>query len=103
MRSKLIAAGLFVLVVTMGTAEAGGDVAAGKQKSATCAGCHGVDGKGKAPNPALAGLEQRYIVHQLEDYKSGARQNPTMKMFASQLSDQDMADVAAYFASLKAK
>jgi cytochrome c553 len=101
-KGKLIAAGLCALVVTIGTAEAGGDVAAGKQKSATCAGCHGTDGRGNAQNPPLTGLEERYIAQQLRDFKSGAREHAMMKMFASKLSNEDMVDLAAYYASLKA-
>jgi cytochrome c553 len=77
-----------------------GSVDAGKTKSLTCSACHGVDGNSVAPDwPSLAGQHAGYIVRQLQAYKSGERQDVTMSVFAMQLSDQDMADVAAYFAS----
>jgi cytochrome c553 len=66
-------------------------------------GCHGVDGLGTANFPPLAGLETEYLIKQLHDYKSGARQNVMMNALAKSLSDQDIADLAAYYASLKGK
>jgi cytochrome c553 len=101
MKYKLLVATLTTLLAMIGTAQAGGDANAGKQKAATCAGCHGADGKGVAPNPPLAGLKESTIIADLKAYKSGAKANPMMKMFATPLSDQDMADLAAYYASLK--
>lgn len=101
MKYKLLVAVVTALLAMIGTAQAGGDANAGKEKAATCIGCHGADGKGVAPNPALAGLKESDIVAKLKAYKSGAKANPVMKTFASPLSDQDMADLAAYFASLK--
>ena len=96
---------LIILVVAVlgiaGNAQAAGDVAAGKAKSAVCVGCHGANGQGVAPNPALAGKTEDQIIQALNEYKSGKRNNPIMKTFASQLSDQDMANLAAYYASLK--
>ena len=85
----------------IGTAQAGGDAKAGKAKAGACAGCHGANGEGKAPNPKLAGLAEDKFVQDLKDYKSGKRNNPIMKTFASQLSEKDMENLAAYFASLK--
>ena len=77
-----------------------GDAAAGQAKSALCATCHGADGNSQIPmNPKLAGQSAAYIVKQLQDYKSGARQNPTMSAMVGSLSEQDMADIAAWFAS----
>ena len=81
---------------------AGGDLEKGKAKAAqVCAACHGADGaKPAAPeNPILAGQYADYLVKALSDYKSGKRSNPVMKAFASQLSKQDMQDVAAWFSS----
>jgi cytochrome c553 len=79
-----------------------GNVDAGKTKSATCAACHGADGNSVTPDwPSLAGQHASYIVRQLEAFKSGERQDVTMKPFADMLSEQDMLDVAAYFASQK--
>ena len=79
-----------------------GSAEAGKMKSATCAACHGVDGNSVTPDwPSLAGQHASYIVRQLKAFKSGERVNVTMKPFADMLSDQDMADVAAYFSAQK--
>jgi cytochrome c553 len=85
------------------SAQAAGDAQAGKAKAGACAGCHGANGEGVKPNPALAGKSEGEMVQALMDYKSGKRPNPIMKTFAAQLSDQEMANVAAYYASLKAK
>jgi cytochrome c553 len=86
-----------------GPAQSGGDVQAGKAKASTCAACHGANGEGKSPNPALAGKAEDQFVQALKDYKSGKRTNAVMKTFATPLSDQDMANLAAYYASLKGK
>ena len=82
-------------------AQAAGDVAAGKEKAATCAACHGLEGIATAANyPTLAGQYETYLVHALRSYRSGARQNAIMYGFASPLSDADIADLAAWYASL---
>lgn len=84
--------------------QAVGNAAAGRAKAAVCAGCHGPDGNSMVPQfPKLAGQSARYIVHQLQDFKSGKRVNATMQPFAQKLSAQDMEDVAAYFNSQKLK
>jgi cytochrome c553 len=85
----------------VGVAHAAGDAAAGKAKAARCAPCHGANGQGVPPNPALAGKPEAEQLKALKDYKSGARANPVMKGMTASLSDQDMEDLAAYFASLK--
>ncbi len=91
-------------LVIASTVQAEGDPAAGKAKSAVCAGCHGADGNSMNPEwPKLAGQHQGYIAKQLRDYKSGNRKNPTMIGMVAGLSDQDMQDLAAYFASQTAK
>jgi cytochrome c553 len=84
-----------------GAAQAAGDVAAGKTKSVTCVACHGADGKGVAPNPALAGKSEDQLLTAMKDYKSGKRDNAIMKALVIPLSDQDMTNLAAYYASLK--
>ena len=77
---------------------AAGDAAAGQQKSAVCAGCHAADGNSGNPIwPKLAGLAPAYIVKQLNEFKSGARQDPVMAPMAMPLGEQDMEDLAAYF------
>ena len=69
-----------------------------------CAACHTADGsRGLPANPILQGQHPEYLVKQLRDFKSGARENAIMKGFASTLSDQDMRDVAAFYASKTAK
>ena len=91
------------LLIAIPVAQADGDAAAGEAKAATCGSCHGAKGEGVDPNPPLVGLDKAYFVEQLAAFKSGARDNAMMKMFAAQLSDEDMADLAAYYASLTAE
>ena len=83
------------------TAEAAGNVEAGKAKAAACVGCHGANGQGIPPNPALKGKTEDELVEAMKDYKSGKRNNAVMKAFAAQLNDQDVQNLAAYYASLK--
>ncbi len=79
---------------------ASGDPEAGQEKSATCAACHGADGNSTIEtNPVLAGQYASYLEQALRSYRDGSRQNAIMAGFASQLSDQDIADLAAWFAS----
>jgi cytochrome c553 len=88
------------LAVAGGTAQASGDAEAGKQKSAACAACHGADGNSVNPQwPKLAGQHVSYLVKQLQAFKSGDRENALMSPQAQNLSEQDMADLAAYYAS----
>ena len=101
MRTKLLIAGVCSILAGIGTAQADGDAAAGEAKAAMCGGCHGADGKGVEPNPPLTGLEPAYFVEQLQAYKSGARPHDMMKSMVSALSDEDMADLAAYYATLQ--
>lgn len=78
------------------------DVAAGKAKAVMCSACHGAAGVSAVPTfPNLAGQKELYIVKQLQDFKSGARKDATMNGMAAGLSEDDMANIAAYFASLK--
>jgi cytochrome c553 len=79
-----------------------GSIEAGRTKSATCAACHGPDGNSVTPDwPSLAGQHASYIVRQINAFKNGERTNVTMKPFADMLSDQDVLDIAAYYASQK--
>lgn len=81
-----------------------GDAEAGKAKAAACVACHGSDGNSLlSVNPKLAGQNAKYIVAQLQYFKSGERANPVMKGMAAGLSEQDMADIALYYAGQKAK
>lgn len=95
--------GSFALLGMVGTTQAAGDVQAGKAKAGSCVGCHGANGEGKAPYPALAGKAESEVVQALQDYKSGKRNNPIMKGLVGPLNDQDMANLGAYYASLKGK
>lgn len=82
-----------------------GDPAAGKTKSATCAACHGADGNSTNPEwPKLAGQSEGYLFKQLQNFKAGkdaedGRYNASMAPMVAPLTDQDMADLSAYFAS----
>ena len=101
MKKVMMIAGLCAILGVCGAAQAAGDAQAGKAKAGSCAGCHGANGEGKKPYPAIAGKSEGELVQALQDYKSGKRANPMMKSFATPLSDQDMANLAAYYASLK--
>jgi len=84
-------------------AMAGGDAEAGKGKSAACAACHSADGNSAAAAfPKIAGQHADYTLKQLKDFKSGDRENALMLGQVAALSEQDMADLAAYYASQKA-
>lgn len=102
--NKLVFAVVFTLMTAAGSAWAGGDATAGESKAAAaCAGCHGASGEGMDANPKLAGLDAAEHVTMLQEYKAATRGEAMMQMFAGQLSDEDMADIAAYYASLGAK
>ena len=81
-----------------------GDPAAGKSKNAMCIGCHGIPYYHTAfPDvyhvPKIGGQHAAYIVKALQEYKSGNRSHPSMRAIAASLSDKDMADLAACYAS----
>jgi len=88
-----------------GKAPAGPDLAKGQALSEqVCGACHTADGSRGAPaNPILQGQHAAYLVKQLREFKEGKRKNPVMNGFASTLSDDDMRNVAAFYASKKAK
>jgi cytochrome c553 len=102
---RLLVAVVFALLMLCGTEQAGGDPAKGKELSVDCVDCHGEDGLGDADNPAIAGMEEAAAVEQMQAFKSGARpdEQDAMLMYVEDLSDQDMADLAAYYASLPGK
>ena len=75
-----------------------GDAAAGEALTATCAACHGADGNSAAPTfPKLAGLGEKYLLKQLKDIRDGARPVPTMVGQVDNMSDQDLANIAAFY------
>jgi len=92
-----------VLLVSLALAAApalAGSADAGKQKSTVCAACHGADGNSAVADfPRLAGQQPDYLVKALKDYKSGARKNAIMAPQAANLTDQDIADLAAYYSA----
>ena len=95
---------LFILLSLSVPCQAEGDPAAGKEKSQVCAACHGVDGNSITPQwPNLAGQHAGYLAKQLLDFREGRRSNPQMSPMATNLSDEDIADLSAYFASQKKK
>lgn len=96
-----VAAVAGLLVAVSGTAHATGSADDGKTKAAQCAACHGTDGKGGGPNPPVIALDAAKFVAAMNDYKSGKRKHPMMEMLAKKLNDQDMADLASYYATLK--
>lgn len=97
------------LLAVSGTVQAAeGDPAAGHEKNSMCAGCHGIPGyKTAFPEvyrvPKLGGQHAAYIVKALQAYKSGERHHPSMRAIAAGLTDQDMADLAAYYAPQAAR
>ena len=102
MKKILIAAAALAMAGAFGSANAG-DAAAGKAKFAVCAGCHGPTGAGNEAlkYPKISGLEAGYVSEQLRAFKSGARDNATMKAMTAGLNDADMDNLAAYIATLK--
>ena len=81
---------------------AAGNAAAGKSATQVCAGCHGADGNAMIPvNPKLAGQHASYIEQQLRNFRSGIRKDPVMTGMAAGIKEQDIANIAAYFASNK--
>ena len=101
-RQILTVLSAIALATAANVAVAAGDAAAGKAKSATCAGCHGANGISAVPTyPNLAGQKEAYVAKQLKAFKDGSRTEPTMNAMSKPLSDADIANLAAYYASLK--
>lgn len=95
-----ILTGVLLLSVFSATPVAAGDAEAGKGKSITCAACHGADGNSINPQwPSLAGQHENYLVVQLKAFRDGYRVNALMSSQAANLSDEDIADLAAYYAA----
>ncbi|WP_119165935.1 c-type cytochrome [Algihabitans albus] len=92
----LMAAGL---AATPGLA---GDAGAGREKAATCRTCHGIDGVARLPNaPHIAGESELYLIAQLRAFRSGERRSEIMAVIAQSLSDDDIADLAAWYSSIE--
>ncbi|MDK9773205.1 cytochrome c [Vibrio sp. B181a] len=102
---KAIMGAMVALTMLSGQALAAGDVAAGQAKAGVCAACHGADGIAVIPGyPNLKGQNEQYIASSIKAYKAGQRTGglaPVMQAQANLLSDEDIANLAAYYASLK--
>jgi cytochrome c553 len=95
-----------MLIALLGFAPAvhGGDPAAGEQKASTCRPCHGLDGLSRRPDaPNIAGQVEMYLRDQLRKYRSGERPHPVMGVVTKQLSDSDIDDLAAFYASIRVR
>ena len=89
------------LLTTPATAQPTGDAEAGKAKAALCVACHGPDGISINPLwPSLAGQQGPYLAKQIRAFRDGERTEPTMQPFVANLTDQDVEDIAAYYANL---
>ena len=101
MMTRMHATLLGFVVALMPALAFGADLVAGQAKvKQVCAACHGQDGNSQSPDyPKLGGQHRDYLAKALRDYKSGARKNPIMAGFAATLTDKDIDNVAAYFAS----
>ena len=99
MKIRLAACALLLAASPLAFA-ASGDASAGKKKSAPCAACHGAEGVSPSPDfPNLAGQYPDYLETAMRHYRNGKRRNPIMAEQVKNLSDKDMMDLAAYFAS----
>jgi cytochrome c553 len=101
--SKIALACLAALTSTLAQAEVQGSAAAGEKKAAMCIGCHGIVGyQASFPQvhkvPMISGQGEKYIVSSLSGYQKGDRKHPTMQSVAAPLTEQDMADLAAFYA-----
>jgi cytochrome c553 len=92
------------LVLAGGSPSHAGDVKAGGAKAMMCQACHGLDGLSKTPDaPNIAGQIEPYLVAQMQAFKSGLRKNDAMSVVMPPLSDQDIEDLAAYYATIEIK
>ena len=112
MKMSMLAAAVLVAALSatdaMAQGAATGDAAKGRDKTQMCQGCHGIDGWRTAyPEvysvPRIGGQHEAYLLRALQGYKSGERSHPSMRAIAATLSDQDMADLAAYYAQTGVK
>jgi cytochrome c553 len=104
MKKTIAILSTILLSTASGLAIAGGDAAAGKAKAAACSACHGANGVSTNPMyPNIAGQHEAYLSKAIKAYKAGDRGDPTMKAMVAPLSDADISNLAAYFASLDCK
>ncbi|PPD20694.1 MAG: cytochrome c4 [Methylomonas sp.] len=103
MKKKLLVLTAAIALTSVNTIlHAAGDIHAGKEKSASCSGCHGADGNSESTTfPKLAQQHASYLVNQLLAFKAGKRKDAMMSSMAKALSDDDIADLAAFYAAQK--
>ena len=90
------------VILPLSTGVYAADANIGKEKATQCASCHGVNGEGNGtPKTKISGMKAGDFSKYMKEYKTGARKNAMMEMFAKKLNDQDVADLAAYYASKK--
>ncbi len=94
---------VFALTLAVGGAGIAADAAAGRDLAGPCRVCHGLDGVGTNPTiPNIGGQSAQYLVKQLQDFRDGRRENEQMSIMAEALSDAEIADLAAWYASIEA-
>ena len=103
MKKKLLALSLTLAFSNApGILHAEGNISAGKEKAASCVSCHGDNGNSMVSTfPKLAEQHPSYLIKQLQAFKSGTRKDPMMSSMAMGLTDEDMVDIAAYYAAQK--
>jgi cytochrome c553 len=101
--NKIIVSSMVLMFTFAGAVHAAGNAEAGKTKAAACGGCHGLDGNSLVPTfPKLAGQGEKYIAKQLAEFKANTtRQNEMMLGMAAALSEEDAADIGAFYATQK--
>jgi cytochrome c553 len=100
MKNLIISAACMLIILTGNAFAEGGDPDKGKEKSASCAACHGADGNSPVPTwPKLAGQNAQYLEKQLNDYLTGNRKNDQMSPMAAVLTNEDIPHVAAYYSN----
>lgn len=98
---KLVTAASLVSCLILAGPVFGADAAAGKAKAASCASCHGPEGKSSNPMyPNLAGQQKLYLEKAMKAYKDGSRNDAMMKTLMTPMSDEDIANIAAWYSSL---
>ena len=103
-REHTWALGIVIAISVLATTPLGaaGNIPAGRQKALQCQTCHGLDGLSKIPDaPNIAGNPETYLVKSLNAFRKGERKNEMMSIVVQHLSDQDVADLAAYYAAIE--
>lgn len=100
--SMFIAYVVLISMSSLPATAADADAAKGRELAARCSRCHGMNGNSTYPlTPKLSGQNTRYLIKALHDFQDGTRKNSDMNRIAEQLTDQDIADLAAWFNSIE--